>query len=85
MAIGWFLRHPEKLDTDEQWRLGALTGAYPLLAALRDHVRGFADMVPQLRGDRLEQWMNEVRGDDPPDCAPSSPACTATSTRSRPG
>ncbi|WP_449061536.1 hypothetical protein [Planomonospora algeriensis] len=53
------------------------------LAAVRDHVRGFADMMLQLRGERLEQWMNDVRACL--NCAPSSPACTVTSTRQGPG
>ncbi|WP_449065829.1 ISL3 family transposase [Planomonospora algeriensis] len=66
-ATGWFLRHPDSLDTDERRQFDALTDACPPLAAVRGHVRGFADMMLQLRGERLEQWMNDVRADDLPE------------------
>ncbi|GAT71368.1 transposase [Planomonospora sphaerica] len=66
-ATGWFLRHPDSLDADERRQLDALTGACPPLAAVRDHVRGFAAMMLQLRGEHLEQWMNDIRADDLPE------------------
>ncbi|MFF4776531.1 ISL3 family transposase [Microtetraspora fusca] len=66
-ATGWFLRHPDSLDTDELQHLHALTTACPALAALREHVRAFAHMMLRLTGDGLEQWMNAVQADDLPE------------------
>ncbi|GII73629.1 ISL3 family transposase [Sphaerisporangium melleum] len=66
-ATGWFLRNPDDLDTDEQQHLRALTAACPALAAVRDHVRAFADMMMNLRGGHLERWMNRVQADDLPE------------------
>lgn len=43
-----------------------LTTACPDLAAVRDHVRAFADMMMNLRGGDLEQLMNQVLADDLP-------------------
>ncbi|MFC4592560.1 ISL3 family transposase [Sphaerisporangium corydalis] len=65
-ATIWFLRNPDDLDTDERQHLRALTAACPPLAAVRDHVRAFADMMMNLRGGHLEQWMNRVQADDLP-------------------
>jgi transposase len=66
-ATGWFLRHPDTLDTDEQQHLQALTAACPALAALREHVSAFAHMMLRLTGDGLEQWMTAVRAHDLPE------------------
>ena len=37
------------------------------LSALAGHVRASAEMIRQLRGDRLQQWMDDVQADDLPD------------------
>ncbi|MEV0590780.1 ISL3 family transposase [Nonomuraea cavernae] len=66
-ATGWFLRNPANLDPDEQQHLDALTTACPQLAALRLHVRQFAEMMVHRQGQNLETWMNAVQGDDLPD------------------
>ncbi|MEV0168270.1 ISL3 family transposase [Nonomuraea fuscirosea] len=49
-ATGWFLRNPAKLDPDDHHRLQALTTACPQLAALRLHVRQFAEMMMHRHG-----------------------------------
>ncbi|WP_283139766.1 hypothetical protein [Rhizohabitans arisaemae] len=54
-ATGWFLRGPDTLQADEQQHLRALIAACLALAALRDHVRAFAQMMLRLGGDGLEQ------------------------------
>ncbi|MEU8273571.1 ISL3 family transposase, partial [Microbispora bryophytorum] len=66
-ATGWFLRHPETLESDEHQHLQALTAACPALAALREHVRTFAQMMMRLTGEGLEQWMKRVQADDLPE------------------
>ncbi|MEU8197628.1 hypothetical protein AB0C10_27970 [Microbispora amethystogenes] len=66
-ATGWFLRHPDSLAADEHQHLQILTADCPALAALRAHVRAFAQMVVHLTGDGLEQWMKRVQADDLPE------------------
>jgi transposase len=66
-VTGWILRHPDNLHPGEQQQLDALTTACPPLAAVREHVRGFAQMMLHLQGDQLEQWMNTVQADDLPE------------------
>ncbi|MEN3541243.1 ISL3 family transposase [Microbispora sp. ZYX-F-249] len=66
-ATGWFLRHPDTLEADERQHLQTLTAANPALAALREHVRAFAQMMTRLTGDGLEQWMKRVQADDLPE------------------
>jgi transposase len=66
-AAGWFLRSPANLEPDEQRQLEALCAACPHLAALRAHVRGFAEIMTRRRGRKLEAWMTAVLGDDLPE------------------
>jgi transposase len=66
-VTGWLLHNPAHLEPDEQRRLDALTATCPQLAAVRTHVHGFAEMMLQLRGRHLEQWMAGVTADDLPD------------------
>ncbi|MFI7033593.1 ISL3 family transposase [Microbispora rosea] len=66
-ATAWFLRHPDTLDADEHQHLQTLTAACPALAALREHVRAFAQMMMHLTGNGLEQWMKQVQADDLPE------------------
>jgi len=65
-VVGWIMRDPEKLDPDERCRLRALLDRCPELNALAGHVRAFAEMIGELRGDRLDQWMQKVEADDLP-------------------
>jgi len=65
------MREPDKLEADEQSRLQALLDRCPELNALAGHVRAFAEMIREMRGDRLEQWMDAVPADDVSGCTPS--------------
>ena len=56
------MREPDKLEADEQSRLQALLDRCPELNALAGHVRAFAEMIREMRGDRLQQWMDAVPG-----------------------
>lgn len=77
-AAGWILRNPQHLNADEQHDFDALTSACPPLAAVREHVRGFAVMMLHLQGRDLDRWMDAVDADD--SCIPSLPGCAATTT-----
>jgi transposase len=66
-AAGWILRDPQHLDSGEQQKLDALTALCPPLAAVREHVRGFAVMMLRLQGHELDRWMDAVQADDLPD------------------
>ncbi|WP_442942124.1 ISL3 family transposase [Nonomuraea sp. NBC_00507] len=66
-AAGWFLRNPVNLDPDEQRQLDALCTASPQLAALRTHVRHFAEMMTQRRGRHLDACMTAVLANHPPE------------------
>ena len=65
-VVGWIMREPSKLKADERTRLEALLDRCPELNALAGHVRAFAEMIRELRGDRLQQWMDAVQADDLP-------------------
>ena len=65
-VVGWIMREPSKLKTDEQVRLQALLDRCPELNALTGHVREFAEMIRELHGDRLPEWMDKVQADDLP-------------------
>lgn len=57
---------PDRLASDDQARLDAIRGRSPALDKLVGHVRGFADMMCNLRGDQLPQWMEGAAADNPP-------------------
>lgn len=66
-AAGWFLRNPANLGPGEHRLTEALTTACPQLAALRLHVRQFAEMMMHRQGRNLEAWMDAVLREDLPD------------------
>lgn len=65
-VTGWIMREPDKLKADERRRLETLLDRCPELNALAGHVRAFAEMIRELRGDRLQEWMDAVQVDDLP-------------------
>jgi hypothetical protein len=65
-VTSWIMREPTSLETDERESLQRVLDRCPELNALAGHVRGFADMMRDLRGDRLAQWMDDVQADDLP-------------------
>ena len=64
---GWVMRNPANLVAEDQERLEAVLAGCPDLTALRAHVRDFAQMMLQRRGQHLEEWMAAVEADDLPD------------------
>lgn len=65
------MREPSNLKADEHARLQALVDRCPELNALTGHVRAFAEMIPELRSDRLQEWMDKVQANDLAACTPS--------------
>ncbi|RSD16346.1 ISL3 family transposase [Amycolatopsis eburnea] len=63
---GWITTRPEMLPEPHRRRLQAILAHCPELTALVEHVGTFADMLTTLQGERLGQWLVDVRGDDLP-------------------
>ena len=63
---GWLLRHPDTLDADEQLKLEEVLARCPHLDALAGHVTGFAELLTELHGDRLDAWIDQVERDELP-------------------
>jgi transposase len=57
---------PAKLNPDDLARLTSIYSRSPTLAALAEHVRGFAEMMRKLDGADLPQWIAKVNADDLP-------------------
>ncbi|GAB3976660.1 hypothetical protein GCM10029978_064130 [Actinoallomurus acanthiterrae] len=66
-VTGWIMRNPANLDAEDTERLDAVLAGCPELSALRGHVRDFAQMMLQRRGQHLEEWMAAACADDLPD------------------
>ncbi|MEE4423542.1 ISL3 family transposase [Streptomyces bugieae] len=62
----WILSRPESLTEIEQLRLKAVLPNCAELDALTGHVRPFAHMLTERRGERLLEWPDAVRQDDLP-------------------
>ncbi|MFI0425288.1 transposase [Spongiactinospora sp. 9N601] len=62
----WIMTHPDNPDSDDQVTLKNALADCPHLDALTGHVRGFAEMMLERQGDRLEGWMTNVDADDLP-------------------
>lgn len=60
------MTNPANLDPDGQARLDAIRRRSPVLTELVGHVRRFADMMSNLHGANLPQWMDAVTADDLP-------------------
>lgn len=66
-VTGWLLRHPDRLDEDEQLKLKQVREQCEHLDALAAHVSAFAEILTGRHGDRLDAWMATVEADDQPD------------------
>jgi transposase len=66
-VTGWITRHPDTLDDSEKQRLKEVLARCPELDALSAHVRAFAQMLADLSGQKLPDWLADVRHDDLPD------------------
>ncbi|MEV4997047.1 ISL3 family transposase [Streptomyces niveus] len=62
----WILSRPESLTETEHLRLKTVLANCPELNALTGHVRSFAQMLMKRQGERLPQWLDDVRQDDLP-------------------
>jgi transposase len=62
----WILSRPEILTEPEQLHLETVRAHCPELDALSRHVRSFAVMLTERRGERLPDWLDAVRQDDLP-------------------
>jgi hypothetical protein len=65
VVTGWVPSRPELAEI-EQLRLTAVLANCPELDPLTGHVRSFAHMLTERQGERLPQWLDEVRQDGLP-------------------
>ncbi|WP_218929492.1 ISL3 family transposase [Streptomyces lunaelactis] len=65
-VAGWILTHPDTLPESERLKLKSVLACCPELDALTGHVRAFGQMLTQLQGDQLPQWIKAVRAEDLP-------------------
>ncbi|MFJ8856512.1 transposase [Streptomyces sp. NPDC102437] len=65
-VASWILTHPDALPEKERLKLKSVLAGCPELDALAEHVRSFGQMLTQLRGERLPEWIAAVRADDLP-------------------
>jgi transposase len=65
-VVGWIMSNPKDMTDEDRQRLEGILARSPELVALAGHVRSFATMMRDLRGDRLEEWMAAVDADDLP-------------------
>jgi transposase len=66
-VTSWLLRHPDRLDADQQPKLKDVLARCPDLDAFAGHVAAFAELMSELGGDRLQQWIARVEADQLPD------------------
>ncbi|MFJ7948311.1 transposase [Streptomyces sp. NPDC096354] len=65
-VASWILTHPDALPENERLKLKSVLIQCPELDALAGHVRSFGQMLTQLQGERLPEWIAAVRADDLP-------------------
>jgi transposase len=65
-VAGWIATHPDNLAEQHRPVLTSVLVQCPELDALTRHVRSFADMLVQLQGERLPQWINDIHADNLP-------------------
>ncbi|MFJ7199775.1 transposase [Streptomyces sp. NPDC098926] len=63
---GWILTRPGTLPESECLKLESVFAGSPEPDALTGHVRAFGQILIQLQGDQLPQWIKAVRADDLP-------------------
>lgn len=61
-AVWWFVRDPHDLDRTAHATLQALLQASPTAQALYPLVQEFLSLLRQRKGERLEAWLEKVRG-----------------------
>jgi transposase len=66
----WILTHPDHLDDQEAIRLKGVLSRCPELEATARHVAAFAEMLTELGGEHLNEWIAAVQTDDLPHLKP---------------
>ncbi|MFJ9483976.1 ISL3 family transposase [Streptomyces mirabilis] len=64
--VRWIMTNPGNLTAEDAVALKEIRAVCPELDAVSDHVRDFAEMMRDLRGDQLPQWMERVEKDPLP-------------------
>jgi transposase len=62
-VTSWIMTHPDRLSPEEAEHLRRIRAADSGLDRLTLHVRGFATMMGELRGQDLESWITAVEHD----------------------
>ncbi|MFG2369835.1 ISL3 family transposase [Streptomyces mirabilis] len=65
-VVRWIMTNPGLLAETDTAELKEIRAACPHLDATTRHVRDFADMMRNLRGEELPAWMDRVLADDLP-------------------
>ncbi|MFE3854382.1 ISL3 family transposase [Streptomyces griseorubiginosus] len=65
-VTSWITRRPDRLDEDQAQRLKQILARCPALDRTAEHVRVFAELMNDRRGQDLGQWMEGVQADDVP-------------------
>jgi transposase len=65
-VVRWILTKPDNLDPDQRQHLDRILARSPHLAAAARHVTAFADMMTNLAGHRLPEWIAAVTADELP-------------------
>ena len=59
-VTGWLTSRPDRLTDADSRRLTDILERSPALTALREHVRGFAEIMVERRGLELISWMTSI-------------------------
>ncbi|QNA77587.1 ISL3 family transposase [Streptomyces sp. So13.3] len=65
-VVRWIMTNPGNLTDEDALTLKEIRAGCPELDAVTDHVRDFAEMMRDLRGDQLPDWMERVEQDPLP-------------------
>lgn len=65
-VVRWIMSKPDNLSAADAVRLKEILSRCPELDATAEHVREFATMMRELRGDLLEGWMRSVEAQNLP-------------------
>jgi hypothetical protein len=59
-VVRWIMSNPDNVHDEDKAQLKKILARCPELDAVAKHVRDFAAMMRDLRGDRLDDWMRRV-------------------------
>ena len=60
-AVWWFIREPSKLKVEEMTNLKLRQAASASLAEVYQLVQSFMEMMRELKGEQLEEWLSQVK------------------------